>query len=191
LVTQVSRWDELKDMGGVLAAFAEYVPVGYLALVGPDPAGVPDDPAQAQWLDRRRRAWHDLSPAERRRVALVCLPMSDLVANALLVNAIQRASAVVVQKSLAEGFGLTVTEAMWKRRPVVASAVGGIRSQIDHGSTGFLVDDPHDRAGFAALVTSCLSGDVDTAAVGDRAHDRVLRDFLPDRDVRTMAEVLA
>jgi trehalose synthase len=191
LVTQVSRWDELKDMDGVLSAFADHVPLGYLALVGPDPAGVPDDTAQAQWFDRCRRAWHALSPAKRRRVALVCLPMSDLTANALLVNAIQRASAVVLQKSLAEGFGLTVTEAMWKRRPVVASAVGGIRSQIDHGSTGFLTDDPHDRAGFGALVMSCLSGDVDTAAVGDNAHDRVLNDFLPDREIRTMARVLA
>jgi trehalose synthase len=190
LVTQVSRWDELKDMEGVLTAFVEFVPVGYLALVGPDPAGVPDDVDQARWFDRCRTAWRRLSAADRRRVALICLPMADPDDNALLVNAVQRGSAVVLQKSLAEGFGLTVTEAMWKRRAVVASRVGGIRAQIDHGRNGLLVDDPNDLAGFAGLLTSCLTGEIDTGIMGARAHDRVLRDFLPDREIITMSEVL-
>jgi trehalose synthase len=190
LVTQVSRWDELKDMEGVLAAFVEFVPAGYLALVGPDPHSVADDVDQARWFERCRTAWSRLSAADRRRVALVCLPMADIDDNALLVNAVQRGSAVVVQKSVAEGFGLTVTEAMWKRRPVVASGVGGIRTQIDHGRDGLLVDDPYDLAGFGGLVTSCLTGGTDTVAMGARAHDRVLRDFLADREIITMSQVL-
>ena len=74
--------------------------------------------------------------------------MADPDENAAIVNAIQRHASVVVQKSLAEGFGLTVSEAMWKRRPVVASAVGGIVDQIEAGVHGLLVDDPDDLSAF-------------------------------------------
>ncbi|MEV0829372.1 glycosyltransferase [Nonomuraea rubra] len=190
LLTQVSRWDRLKDMDGVLAAVTEFVPEGFLALVGPDPAGIADDIEQAMVFDRCHEAWRRLPPGRRRRVALVCLPMTDPGENALLVNAIQRASQVVMQKSLAEGFGLTVTEAMWKSRPVVAAGVGGIRAQIDHGRTGLLVADPHDLSGFGALVTSVAGGGADAELMGARAHDRVLRDFLPDQDVIRMARLL-
>jgi trehalose synthase len=190
LITQVSRWDRLKDMHGVLAAVTTFVPEGYLALVGPDPRGVPDDVEQALWFDRCLTAWRALPLARRRRAALLTLPMDDLTENAVLVNAIQRASAVVIQKSLAEGFGLTVTEAMWKRRVVVASGVGGIREQVEHGRTGFLVDDPHDLPGFAAAVSTALAPGTDTTLIGSRARDRVLEAFLPDRDVSTMARLL-
>ena len=72
---------------------------------------------------------------------LVALPVDDIVANALMVNATQRHASIVVQKSLQEGFGLTVTEAMWKSRPVVASAVGGIIDQVPP-HTGVLLEDP-------------------------------------------------
>jgi trehalose synthase len=71
--------------------------------------------------------------------------MEDLDENAVMVNALQRHARVVVQKSIAEGFGLTVTEAMWKSRPVVASSVGGIGEQIVDGKSGILLDDPRDR----------------------------------------------
>ena len=73
--------------------------------------------------------------------------MDDVEENAAMVNAIQRRADVVVQKSLAEGFGLTVAEAMWKARPVVASRVGGIQDQIEDGVTGVLIDDPADLDG--------------------------------------------
>ena len=80
--------------------------------------------------------WHTLPRAVRRRVHLALLPMDDADENAAIVNALQRRADVVVQKSLAEGFGLTVAEAMWKGRPVVASRVGGIQDQIEDGETG-------------------------------------------------------
>ena len=80
---------------------------------------------------------------------LASIPMDDVDENAIIVNALQRHAAVVVQKSLVEGFGLTVTEAMWKGRPVVASRVGGIQDQITDGRDGLLVDDPHDLEEFA------------------------------------------
>ena len=79
------------------------------------------------------RCGGELPHAARSRVHLACMPMADPDENAAIVNALQRHASVVVQKSLAEGFGLTVTEAMWKRKPVVASAVGGIVDQIEDG----------------------------------------------------------
>jgi trehalose synthase len=121
----------------------------------------------------------------------VCLPMADRDDNARLVNAVQRTADVVAQKSLAEGFGLTVTEAMWKARPVVASAAGGITAQIDHGRTGLLVDDPGDLAGFAGLVASLTGGSVDGAALGRAAHKTVYQRYLPDADLLTTAQMLA
>jgi trehalose synthase len=121
-------------MAGVQQAFVEAMPSlpddAHLVLAGPEVTGVADDPEGAEVLAECRDGWRRLGPAERRRVHLVCLPMDDVDENAHLVNALQRRATVVVQKSLVEGFGLTVTEAMWKGRPVVASAVGGIVDQI-------------------------------------------------------------
>jgi len=191
LVVQVSRWDRLKDMDGVLTAFVSEVDAGRLALVGPDPDGIPDDIEQHAWFDRCLASWRSLAPAVRRRASLICLPMTDLRENAVLVNAIQRVADVVVQKSLAEGFGLTVTEAMWKHRLVVGSAVGGIREQITHGEDGLLVDDPTDLAAFGAVLASALRGEVDGPALGARAHRRVLDAFLPDREIVGTARLLA
>jgi trehalose synthase len=190
LITQVSRWDRLKDMAGVMQAVVEHTPHGHLALVGPDPAAIADDVEQLAWYTdcvERRQA---LPAAARRRVTLVSLPMADLAENAVLVNAIQRASAVVVQKSLAEGFGLTVAEAMWKHRVVVASAVGGIRSQITDRVDGLLLADPADLPGLGRLITEALAGEVDAVDIGARAHQRVHTDFLADREVATTAAMI-
>ena len=190
LVLQISRWDRLKDMDGVLTAFAEGVDTGHLVLAGPDPAGIPDDRDQQRWFDRCTAVWRALPRSERRRATLLCLPMDDLADNAVLVNGLQRAAGVVVQKSLAEGFGLTVTEAMWKARLVVASAVGGIRAQITDGEDGLLVADPTDLAAFAAVVTRAVRGDLDRAAIGAAAHRRVSAHFLPDQEITRTAALL-
>ena len=115
-------------------------------LVGPDVTAVADDPEGAEVLAETEAAWRELPPADRRRVHLALLPMVDADENAVMVNALQRRADVVVQKSLAEGFGLTVAEAMWKGRPVVASAVGGIQDQIEDGTTGYLVDAARPRS---------------------------------------------
>ena len=89
-------------------------------LAGPDVAAVADDPEGAEVLAEVEAAWQALPRTARRRVHLAMLPMEDADENAVIVNALQRRSDVVVQKSIAEGFGLTVAEAMWKGRPVVA-----------------------------------------------------------------------
>ncbi|HEX6399497.1 MAG TPA: glycosyltransferase, partial [Actinomycetota bacterium] len=142
VVTQVSRWDRLKDHLGVLEGFAEQVDPNrdaHLLLVGPSPASVSDDPEGAEVFAEILDAWERLPRERRERAHLVNLPVEDRVENAVVVNAIQRRSDVVVQKSLAEGFGLTVAEAMWKARPVIGSAVGGIQDQLVDGVSGLLV----------------------------------------------------
>ena len=93
-----------------------------------------DDPEGAEVFDEVEAAWRELPRGSRRRVHLALLPMDDADENAVIVNALQRRADVVAQKSLAEGFGLTVAEAMWKGRPVVASRVGGIQDQIEDGA---------------------------------------------------------
>ena len=121
-------------------------------LAGPAVTGVADDPEAAAIYEDCVTRWRQLPHAARGRVHLACMPMADPDEAAAMVNALQRHATVVVQKSIAEGFGLTVAEAMWKSRPVVGSAVGGIADQIVHGEHGLLVEEPTDLAGFGAAV---------------------------------------
>jgi trehalose synthase len=194
VVVQVSRWDPLKDMLGVMKGFVGHCeghPDAHLALVGPDVAGVTDDPEGEEVLSECVAEWESLPAAVRRRVHLVSLPMEDLEENAAMVNAIQRYAAVVVQKSLAEGFGLTVTEAMWKARPVVASAVGGIVDQITDGQHGLLLDDPRDLAELGAALARILSDPDEAQRLGEAARERVRKEFLSDRHLEQYFELAA
>jgi trehalose synthase len=184
IVLQVSRWDRLKDPSGVLEGFARHVPGelgAHLVLAGPAADSVSDDPEGEQVLRQVRDAWAGLPAPERARVHLACLPMDDLEENGAIVNAMQRRADVLVQKSLAEGFGLTVTEAMWKSRPVVASGVGGIQDQITSGVNGLLVDDPEDLPAFGRAVMTMLEDRDGAARMGAEAHRRVLEDYLAPR----------
>lgn len=128
LIVQVSRWDRLKDPIGVMQGFERVRTDGsaFLVLAGPNVSGVADDPEGGAVLDDVFVAWRQLPHEVRRRVQITCLPMADRDQNAAIVNALQTQATIVVQKSLYEGFGLTVAEAMWKGRLIVASAVGGI-----------------------------------------------------------------
>jgi len=186
LVVQVSRWDRLKDMPGVMQGFAllaedRSFDDAHLMLVGPAVSGVADDPEGAEVLEECRREWHRLPRAVRDRVHLASVPMDDPDENAIIVNAVQRHASVVVQKSLVEGFGLTVTEAMWKGTPVVASRVGGIQDQIVDERDGLLVDDPRDLASFAAVLGRLLTEPGLADRLGRAGHLRATADFLPDR----------
>jgi trehalose synthase len=183
LVVQVSRWDHAKDMAGVVTAFADHIAdrsVAHLLLAGPSVSGVQDDPEGGEVLQECMAQWQQLPPAIRRRVHLACLPMRDLEENAVIVNALQRHATIVTQKSLAEGFGLTVVEAMWKSRPVVASAVGGIRDQIVDGETGLLVTDPNDLDEFGSAVVRLLDDPTTAGQLGKAAELRTRELFLGD-----------
>jgi trehalose synthase len=107
--------------------------------------------------------------------------MDDVEENAAIVNAIQRRAQIVIQKSLAEGFGLTVAEAMWKGRPVVASRAGGIQDQIVDGVTGVLLDDPSDLARFGGSCDRLLADPARAAAIGAAAREWVIEGFLGPR----------
>jgi trehalose synthase len=193
LVVQVSRWDRIKDMGGVLEGFVRHADASeaHLALVGPAVSGVTDDPEGEQIWSETVAAWSALPAAIRRRVHLATVPMDDPVENALVINAVQRHAAIVVQKSLAEGFGLTVAEAMWKSRPVVASAVGGIVDQIVDGETGLLVRDPHDLESFGAALERLLRDPVEAERLGRNARTHVELRFLGDRHLLEYAALIS
>jgi trehalose synthase len=193
MVVQVSRWDHMKDMAGVMTDFAEWV-IGdhdaQLTLAGPAVSRVADDPEGALVLEECWQTWRELPHAARSRVQLVCLPMTDAEENAIMVNALQRHAAVVVQKSLAEGFGLTVTEAMYKGRPIIASNVGGIADQIVDGRNGLLVDDPLDPGEFERVLGRVLEDPDLAAALGAAAHADAVEHHVGDVHLGRWAAVI-
>lgn len=193
IVAQVSRWDHLKDMSGVMRGFSSQVKGSgdpHLMLVGPVVTRVADDPEGGKVLTQCIEEWRELPHFDRSRVTLACLPMVDVEENAAIVNAIQRHAKVVVQKSLAEGFGLTVTEAMWKAKPVVASAVGGITDQIDDGTNGVLIKDPGSEEEFGSAVMRVLNDDHLAKDLGENARERVRERYLGTRHLIQYADLI-
>jgi trehalose synthase len=180
-VLQVSRWDALKDPIGVIDGFVDHVAPetdAHLVYAGPDVTAVADDPEGAAVFAAARTRWTEFPAQMRERVHLALLPMDDVEENAAIVNALQRRAAVIVQKSLAEGFGLTVAEAMWKSRAVVASRVGGIQDQIEHGVTGLLLDDARSLPEYGAAVRGLLDAPKRATAMGVAAHESVRERYL-------------
>ncbi len=194
IVLQASRWDALKDMSGVMKGFAEHLADlgdAHLILAGPEAIGVADDPEAALVLAECRAHWGKLPARARERIHLACVPMTDADEAAAIVNALQRYATVVVQKSFAEGFGLTVAEAMWKSRPVIGSAVGGITDQIISGETGWLLDDPGDLEQFARALGRLLADRAEAERMGENGSLRARMFFLADRHLEQWAEVIA
>jgi trehalose synthase len=192
IVLQVSRWDRLKDPIGVMRGFVHHVPpdVGaHLVLAGPGSNGVADDPEDAGVLATVQDTWGHLEPGARGRVHILTIPVEDQVENAVIVNALQRRASVVVQKSVAEGFGLTVTEAMWKARPVVGSGVGGIQDQIIDGESGLLVA-PADLRSFGERVTTLIRDPSMRDTMGRKAHERVRDRYLPAQFLASHLELV-
>lgn len=189
LIVQVSRWDRLKDMPGVMEGFCRAEPPSdvHLVLAGPDVTGVTDDPEGAEVFAQCQSARAELPADIRDRVHLASIPMDDIERNALIINALQRQATVIVQKSLAEGFGLTVTEAMWKGRPVIASAVGGIKDQITSERTGLLLPGPGSPDDFADALRRLLYNDILAVSLGQAAHERVRDYYLDDRQLAQTA----
>lgn len=194
LVVQVSRWDRLKDMLGVMQGFASWVAPhsdAYLALVGPDVRAVADDPEGATVFEECVEAWQALPRSVRDQILLVLLPMEDIEENAAMVNAIQRHAAIIIQKSLVEGFGLTVTEAMWKGRAIVASAVGGIRDQLVDERHGLIVEDPTNLAAFGEALCRLLCDRGLARRIARNAQRRCLAHFLGPRHLMQYLELFA
>jgi trehalose synthase len=171
LVAQVSRFDRLKDPVGVIDAFKQArqrVPCRLLLAGG----SADDDPEGARVLaEVREKAGKDPD------IMILCLPPTSHKE----INAIQRASSVIIQKSIREGFGLTVTEALWKGKPVIASAVGGIPLQIIHNQTGILV---HSLDGAAYWIRRLLQQPSHALRLGENGRRHVHQNFLITRHLR-------
>lgn len=168
IITQISRFDKWKDPVGVLNVFKKVrskIPCRLIlcgSMVSDDPEGI--------------LIYEKVSEKAKKLIdnGDVILITAD---NDLLVNVLQRISSVVIQKSIREGFGLTVTEAMWKKTAVVASDVGGISDQISNGSNGYLLK-PNDNTGFAECITELLRKPDLAKKIGDAAYNSVKEKYL-------------
>jgi trehalose synthase len=180
VVAQVSRWDRLKDPEGLMTCFRRHIPDprAHLVMSAPATGAVSDDPEGVEVFRSLAESWRRMPERERRRIHLLNLPMDDLEENGAMVNALQRRADVLVQKSLAEGFGLTVTEAMWKAKPVIGSRVGGISDQIVDGESGVLIDDPRDLEAFGEAIASLLNDPERASGLGRAARQRVIDRYL-------------
>jgi trehalose synthase len=171
IVTQISRYDPWKDPVGVVQAFKmarKYVDCR-LVLVGDKAA---DDPEAEAILERvKREAGNDPE------IHVIYLTRSI----ATEINALQRASDIVLQKSLREGFALTVSEALWKKRPVIGGAVGGIPAQIMDGYTGLLV---HSVEGASLAIRTLLTQPNFAKMLGEKGHERVKDEFLITKNLK-------
>lgn len=193
VILQVSRWDPLKDMEGVLRAFAGSAlhRSAQLVLCGPSPQSVADDPEAKTVLENVVRRWSGLPTAIRSRAHLVCTALDDEVGNARVVNALQRRAAVVAQRSVQEGFGLTVTEAMLKARPVVATRVGGIPSQIAHNETGLLLRGAAGDDEFSEAVDCLLNDTARASGLGRAAAAHAAQHFTTSREASDHRRIFA
>jgi trehalose synthase len=171
LLTQISRFDKYKDPEGVLRVFnqvREKVDCR-LVLCG---SMATDDPEGMQVLERiKARTRHQVANGDI---------ILKTVENDILVNVLQRHSSVIIQKSRKEGFGLTVTEALWKKRPVVASQVGGIPLQITDAESGFLLAS-EDEKGFAERIVQLLKDQPLAEKMGQAGYEMVKKNFLTTR----------
>lgn len=208
IVTQVSRWDRLKGWSHLLKGFerlklqrreteAEFseqhsrrLDLVRLVLAGPDPNAIQDDPEGLEVFTELCDMWHALSPTIQADVALLVLPMGSRRINALMVNALQRCSSIVVQNSIREGFGLTVTEAMWKRAPVMGTPAVGIRSQVRDGLDGRIVSNPEDSKEIAFVLNEMLASPDMREEWAHNGQRRVSEHFLVFSQVRKWLNVI-
>jgi trehalose synthase len=196
VVTQVSRWDRLKGFLPLMQGFARFkqgletsppddaiearrLRLTRLVLAGPEPDSIADDPEGVEVLEELKQMFAELPASVRVDVALLALPMADLEENALIVNALQRVSSIVVQNSLREGFGLTITEAMWKGVPVLSNTHAcGPRQQVRDNVDGRLIANPESADEIADALRSMLRHPERTERMGRAAQRQVHDHFL-------------
>jgi trehalose synthase len=171
IITQISRFDEFKDPIGVIKAYKK-VRRNFdcqLVLAGGEAT---DDPEGAQVLQEVEE-----EVGEDQDIHVLLLPpTADLE-----INALQRGSTIIIQKSLREGFGLTVTEGLWKGKPVIASAVGGIPLQIEHNLTGLLV---HSLEGATYAIKNLLTNPEYAQKLGENGREHVRQNYLLTRHLK-------
>jgi trehalose synthase len=180
IIFQISRWDALKGWSELLDAFVyiknnlenldliksekvrKYCDRMALVMAGPDCSKVSDDPEGAIVLKNLMDKIDALPEQHKSSVALLNLPLNVRYENALMVNALQRISSIVVQNSIKEGFGLTLTEALWKQVPCIGTTACGLRAQIKDGENGLIIEDPRDYKSVANKILEMISLPEDT-----------------------------
>ncbi len=194
LITEISRWDRLKGFKELMEAFIhmkkeneetgdpeslEYkrITMSLLVLAGPDPAFVSDDPEGKAVLQELTDIYQSVDQKLQKDIAILLLPLHSLKENALMVNAIQRASSVIVQNSIQEGFGLTATEAMWKRKPVLVSGAAGLKFQVQDYRTGRINYDPTDITALSNTLKNMLHNPKERDKWGFNGQLRVIQEF--------------
>ncbi|MGH7509173.1 MAG: glycosyltransferase [Gemmatimonadales bacterium] len=203
IVTQISRWDRLKGFLPLMHGFAALkqslydgrevadpahrrrLDIARLVMAGPDPESIQDDPEAQEVLAELRGAYAALPTPIQHDVAIITLPMRSREQNALLVNALQRTSSVIVQNSLREGFGLTIAEAMWKRVPVLSnSRACGPRTQARQGLDGVMIGDPTNAAEIEKAIDDMLADPERREQWGRNGQRRVHELFLVTSQLR-------
>jgi trehalose synthase len=208
-VTQISRWDRLKGYRPLLEAFLKLkrrlndrerkwdprhrrrIGIARLVLGGPDPESIQDDPEGSEVLQELIDYYCNLTPEYQKDIALLTLPMESRKENALMVNTLQRCSTIVVQNSIQEGFGLTATEAMWKRVPILGTHACGLRQQIRYGIDGMLTYDPNNPDEIADNIDQLLKSPIQRDLMAISAQRRVQDEFLIFSQLRYWLRLLA
>lgn len=212
IVTQISRWDRLKGFAPLLEAFthlkrngrasmhpdrepplrsSQRLEQARLVLAGPEPASVADDPEAKEVLAELCGRYLELPAEVQQDVALLSLPMKSRKENALIVNALQCCSTIVVQNSLREGFGLTATEAMAKGKYVLGTHAAGLRAQIEDGVHGGLIRDPQNPEEIAEALRTALGHPLLRNELGRNARRRVGERYLTPSQVRVWIQLIA
>jgi len=197
ITLQLSRWDRLKGTVPLLEGFAKLkrdlrsgqlghlgareqrrLEISRLVLAGPEPEAFGDDADMNSAFDELVAIYRGLEPEIAADICVLALPTSVPREHALIVNALQRTSSLVVQNSLREGFGLTIAEAAWKAQPVLGSATSGIRFQIRHEIDGLLCEDPEDPEEVGRSLLAMLCDGAARRRYAFSAQRRVMDEFL-------------
>lgn len=189
IICQISRWDHLKGWIQLIHAFVylkqnidkQYIKNMILILGGPDPSFIQDDPEGIKVFNDLCKYYQSLNNDIniQNSIYILSLPMNNRDENALIVNALQRLSSIIVQNSLREGFGLTVTEAMFKGTPIIASSVGGIKTQVFNQINGITINDPTNYKSVAnSIINMINSGNIKMKKYAIKGKENVIDKFL-------------
>ncbi|MDA3900651.1 MAG: glycosyltransferase [Spirochaetes bacterium] len=208
VITQISRWDRLKGWLPLLDGFIKLkqeniyrneddtnsshikrLQLSRLVLAGPDPTAVSDDPEGLEVVNQVRERFISLDSELQKDITILLLPMESAKENSLIVNALQRCATVIVQNSIQEGFGLTATEAMWKRKPVLVSSASGLKQQVSDNINGLMVMDPEDPFEISECLRKLITNPGMAYNLGRNAQRSVYDHFLIFRQITQYLEL--
>lgn len=207
-ILQVSRWDKLKGFLPLMKGYTELrshpdkyaqsnprnlkrIELSHLVLAGPDPGAVSDDPEEDQMLNELISFYTQLPPEIQDNISIIKLPMVSHIENDLMVNALQRTATIIVQNSIKEGFGLTVTEAMWKAKPVIGTTATGIQQQMQNEIHGVIINNPEDPKEIAEKIAYTLNEDKRRKVWALNGQKRVNDQFLIFSSLRQWLQLFA